>query len=72
MLNHLIDQIRTKINKIFDSEEKNSEKFNLNYLKENGINVDYAIYLFGNVDMYNKVLKKWLYRIEGEFQKLYE
>lgn len=66
------DQIRTKINKIFDSEEKNSEKFNLNYLKENGINVDYAIYLFGNVDMYNKVLKKWLYRIEGEFQKLYE
>lgn len=66
------EQIRTKINKIFDTEKNNLEKYNINYLKENNINVDYAIYLFGNIEMYNKVLKKWLYRIENEFQKLYE
>ncbi len=50
-------------------EEKNV-KLNINYLKENDIDVDFSLELLGDIDMYNETLKDFLTESEDRLPKM--
>ncbi|MDO4377003.1 MAG: ATP-binding protein [bacterium] len=78
------DQIKEKISNIFDASEdvnnikeehientevssSNSKK---NYLKENNIDYNKGIELFGSIDMYNSMLSDWYKGINDKWNKI--
>ena len=78
------DQIKEKISNIFDASEdvnnikeehiENTEVSNNNskenYLKENNIDYNKGIELFGSIDMYNSMLSDWYKGINDKWNKI--
>ena len=78
------DQIKEKISNIFDTSEpvnnikeehvENTEVSNNNskedYLKENNIDYNKGIELFGSMDMYNSMLSDWYKGINDKWNKI--
>ena len=78
------DQIKEKISNIFDASEDvnnikeehientevSSNNSKENYLKENNIDYNKGIELFGSIDMYNSMLSDWYKGINDKWNKI--
>ena len=51
-------------------EENPNMQGNVDYLKQNGIDVDHGLELLGDMDMYNETLKMFMEEINERFSKI--
>ncbi len=55
-----IEKLNEKLNKMSEENKDDSLKGNIDYLKENDIDVDASLELLGDIDMYNETLKTFI------------
>lgn len=55
---------------ISDNDTLNSINYDVNYLKENNIDVDHALSLLGDMDMYHDTMKDFMSEINEKFNKI--
>ena len=53
-----------------DIPEKNSEKVDRKYLEENGVDVEHALELLGDMNMYNATISDFMKEIEEKWQRI--
>ncbi len=63
----LLDQ---KLNNMKDENKNNKFKGSVDYLKENGIDIDSSLVLLGDIDMYNETLKAFIEESEVRMPRL--